>query len=92
MAFSFSSINDENAAQEILDLCAVFDVPQALMTNRLTHLRNETIRLLRKSLKVPHHFTPLYTPWSTGSVERLSKELFLEFRSVISELNMRAKE
>ena len=54
--------------------------------------KNETVRLLTKGLKVPHHFTLPYTPWSNGSIERLGKELLRVFRSVISELRMRFEE
>lgn len=59
-----------------------------LMSDGPTHFRNETVRLVAKGLKVPHHFTVPYCPWSNGAVERLSRELLRVFRAVTSELQM----
>ena len=81
-----------NAADAITDWCAAFGVPNGLMSDGPAHFKNETVRLLSRGLKVPHHFTLPYTPWSNGSIERLGKELLRVFRSVISELQMQFKE
>ena len=58
------------------------------MSDGPTHFRNETVRLIGKGLKVPHHFTLPYNPWSNGAVERLGRELLRVMRSVLSELQM----
>lgn len=44
--------------------------------------------MVSKGPRVPHFFTLLYALWSNGSVERLGKELFRVFRSVLYELRM----
>lgn len=62
------------------------------MSEGPTHFKHETIRLLSKELRVPHHFTLPYCLWSNGGIERLGKELFRTLRAVLSELQMRSNE
>lgn len=90
--FNFPNTDAENAAHAIIDWCAAFGVPNGMMSDGPTHFKNETLRSVSKGLKVPHHFTLPYTPWSNGAVERLGKELLRIFRSVISELGMNFEE
>lgn len=90
--FAFADTSAENAAQVIIDWSAAFGVPKMLMSNGPTHFKNEAVRLVSKGLKVPHHFTLPYTPWSNGAVERLGKEVLRVFRSVCSELQLRPEE
>lgn len=82
----------ENAATTIIDWSAAFGVPKALMSDWLSHFKNETIRLVSKGLCVPHHFTLPYCPRSNGLIERLGKELIRTARSVLSELQLRFEE
>lgn len=82
----------EQAASAIIDWCAAFGTPKQLMSDGPTHFKNETIRQLAKGLRVPHHFTLPYSPWSNGGIERLGKELLRTFRAVVSELQMRVDE
>jgi transposase InsO family protein len=91
-SFSFPDTSAENAARAIIDWAAAFGAPKQLMSDWPTHFKNETLRLVSKGLKVPHHFTLTYCPWSNGAVERLGKELLKTFRAVVSELQMRPKE
>lgn len=56
------------------------------------HCKIETLRPVVEGLLVPHHFTLLYTPWSSGVVERPGKELLRVFRAFTSELQMRSQE
>lgn len=90
--FAFADTSAENAAHAIVDWCAAFGVPKSLMSDGPTHFKNETLNRLSKGLKVPHHFTLPYTPWSNGAVERLGKELLRVFRSITSELLLRPEE
>lgn len=55
------------------------------MSDGPSHFRNETIRLLKKGLRVPHHCTLPYCPWSNGAVERLGKEVHRVARTILSE-------
>ena len=90
--FPFATTAAENAANEIIDWCAAFGVPQGLMSDGPTHFRNETMLLIAKGLRVPHHFTLPYTPWRYGTVERLGKELVRALRATVSEFQMRYEE
>lgn len=78
----------ENVALAIIDWCAAFNVPKGLMSDGPTHFKNETIRLVTKGLRVPHHFILPYTPWGNGAVERLGKEVVRTFRALASELQV----
>lgn len=90
--FAFRDTLAENAARAVVDWCAAFGVPAGLMSDGPTHFKNETLRLVCKGLRVLHQFTLPYTPWSTGAVERLGKELLRVFRALTSELDLRANE
>lgn len=90
--FSFPDTSAANAANAIIDWCAAFGVPKTLMSDVPTHFRNETISLVEKGLKVPHHFTLPYCPWSNGDIERLGRELVRTFRAVLSELKSKNNE
>lgn len=90
--FSFTDTKAQNAATAIIDWLAAFGVPKGLMSDGPTHFKNETIRLLNKQLKVPHHFTLPYSPWSSGAIERLGKELLKVFRPITSDLQIRSEE
>lgn len=90
--FSTADTCAEQAATAIIDWCAAFGVPKMLMSDGPTHFKNETLSRLAKGLRVPHHFTLPYTPWSNGGIERLGKEMLRVFRSVISEYQMRPVE
>ena len=83
--FPTADTSAEQAATAIIDWCAAFGVPKMLMSDGPTHFKNETLGRLAKSLRVPHHFTLPYSPWSNGGIERLGKELLRIFRSVTSE-------
>lgn len=90
--FEFADTLATNAATAIIDWCAAFGVPKSLLSDGPTHFKNETVRLVCEGLRVPHHFTLPYCPWSNGAVERLGKELLRVFRAVLSELQMRHDE
>jgi len=92
MFYCFPSTDAENAATAIIEWCSLFGVPGRLMSDGPTHFKNETVRLVSKGLKVPHHFTLPYCPWSNGAVERLGKELLRVLRATLSELQMDNKE
>lgn len=86
------STDAENAATAIIEWCSTFGVLNALMSDGPTHFKNETVCLVTRGLKSPHHFTLPYCPWSNGALERLGRELLLVLLSMISELQMENKE
>lgn len=82
----------ETAAHALLDWCAAFGAPNQLMSDGPSHFKNDTLRILAKGLRSPHHFTLPYCPWSNGAIERLGKELLRVARSLLSELQQRPSE
>ena len=60
--FCCPRMDAENAAHAIIDWCAANGVPGGLMSDGPTHFKNETVRLVSKGLKTPHHFTLPYCP------------------------------
>lgn len=87
--FEFPDTSVENTTGALTDWAAAFCVPVGLMSDSPTYFKNDTIRLVSKRRRVPHHFTLPYTPWSSGGVELLSRDLFRVFLSTTLELNMR---
>lgn len=90
--FSTAGTIAENAVLGIIDWSAAFNVPNGLISDGPTHVKNENVRLVTKRLRVAHHFTLPYTPWSNKAVERLGKELVRTSRALVSELQMDFKE
>lgn len=92
ISLHFRKCRTENTAQAILEWSAALNPPNALMSDEGSHLKNETVRLVSRSLKAPHHFTLPYTPWSIGGVDRLGKEVLKLYLAILSQLQMRSKE
>lgn len=84
----FGDTSADNKAYAIIDQCAVFGVPNGPMSDGLSQVRNETVRLICKDLRVPHHFTIPYTPWSNGSGERMRKKLRRVSRPIVYQLRL----
>lgn len=63
-----------------------------LMSDGPTHFKNETLRLVSKHLKVSHHFTVVYCPWSNGAVLCLGRELIRVLQATFAELQMDQEE
>ena len=75
--FAFGDTSAENASRAIIDCCAAFGVPKGLMSDGPTHFKNETVHKVSKGLKVPHHFTLPYTPWSKWDIFRVAKRAYM---------------
>eukprot|EP00171_Calliarthron_tuberculosum_P023682 IDg23682t1 len=89
--FPFSGAT-ASTADALLEWSTTFNTPKMFMSDQGTHFKYETIRRLSRSLKVPHHFTLPYTPWSNGQVERLGKEVLRALRVMVSELRLKFSE
>lgn len=83
----FPDTRTENAAPTIIDWCADFGVPTGFMSDRPTHFRNETIRLVTKILRTPHKFNLPYCPWINDAVENLRQEVLRVARALIPSYN-----
>ncbi|OWZ10597.1 hypothetical protein PHMEG_00016534 [Phytophthora megakarya] len=54
--------------------CARYGIPEVLVSDQGAHFRNEVMKHLGAHLKVEQVFSPVYTPWLNGTVERLNKD------------------
>lgn len=61
--FAFPGTVAETATKANIDWSVAFGVPRALRSDAPTHFRNESVRLVSKGLRVPHHLTLLYFLW-----------------------------
>lgn len=59
--------------------------PTSISVRWLLHFKNKPLRLLGKTLRIPHHFTPLYFSSSNGAVERIGRELLRVARALLSD-------
>lgn len=73
--FAFPDTLVENAAHEIIDWLTAFGSAKGLMSDGPSHLKNETLRLVVKGLRVPRHFLVPFKPWSSGAVKHPEKGL-----------------
>lgn len=58
----FFAMPSENGVTEIVDWLAVFRVPEDLMSDGLSRLKNEAIFYIAKGHNKSHAFTPSYSP------------------------------
>jgi transposase InsO family protein len=58
--------------------CARYGIPEMLQSDQGTHFRNEVVKHLCARLKTEQVFTPVYSPWLNGTVERLNKDILCD--------------
>ncbi|OWZ13978.1 hypothetical protein PHMEG_00012616 [Phytophthora megakarya] len=54
---------------------ARFGTPKTLMSDQGSHFRNEMINHLAARLKIEPKFSPVYSPWLNGTIERLNGDV-----------------
>lgn len=75
----FQDTSAKNAARVITDWVAALGAPNGLMSDGPTHFKNNTVRLVAKGLKVPHHFTLPYSLEATAPLNGWEKSSFKLF-------------
>ena len=55
------------------------------VTDGGSHFANALVRLLVTRLKLQHHFTVAYSPWTNGTAERVNREILKLLRSLMSQ-------
>ncbi|KAE9009233.1 hypothetical protein PR001_g16486 [Phytophthora rubi] len=80
------------AAAGLLDWYKRYGKPQVLISDQGVHFRNETIASLCSRLKIPQDFTPVYSPWVNGTVERVNRDILQVIRALLMELRLSDKE
>ena len=78
----------ETAADALIDWCVAIGVVRQWVSDRGSHFKNESVRLLKERTHSAHHFTLANCPWSTGTVEVVRRELSRATRVLLSEYQL----
>ncbi|KAE8963590.1 hypothetical protein PR003_g29766 [Phytophthora rubi] len=60
-----------------------FGLPPEWVSDQGTHFKNEVIAELCRRLKTHQPFTPTYSPWVNGSIERVNRDILQVVRTMI---------
>ncbi|OWY97132.1 hypothetical protein PHMEG_00032417 [Phytophthora megakarya] len=71
------------AAESLSLWCARYGTPKMLRSDQGSHFKNEVVKDLASRLKVELDFTPVYSPWLNGTVERLNKDVLQVTRALL---------
>ncbi|POM57867.1 Hypothetical protein PHPALM_37569 [Phytophthora palmivora] len=74
-------------ADALLSWYKRYSCPEMLMSDLGTHFLNEAIKILCGRLKIEQLFLLFYTPWRSGTVKRLNKDVFQALRVMLANLN-----
>ncbi|POM74029.1 Hypothetical protein PHPALM_9063 [Phytophthora palmivora] len=73
------------AAEVLMMWDARFGTSKTLMSDQGSHFRNEMINQLAARLKIEPKFSPVYSPWLNGTVERLNRDVLQVLRALLLE-------
>ncbi len=62
-----------------------------IVTDGGSHFANSLVAELTHKLRIRHHITVAYSPWSNGKAERLNREFLKVLRVMLSELSLESK-
>ncbi|GMF42754.1 unnamed protein product [Phytophthora fragariaefolia] len=71
------------AADAIMDWHSRFGTPRDWISDPGTHFKNDVINKLCAQLKCTQIFSPTYSPWINGSVERVNRDILQVLRVLI---------
>ncbi|KAE9355709.1 hypothetical protein PR003_g2678 [Phytophthora rubi] len=80
------------AAEAIMDWYKRFGSPETRQSDCGTHFRNSVLNLLSSRLKSKQDFTPPYSPWVNGTVERVNRDVLQVLRVLLMEFQLDTKE
>ncbi|GMF47767.1 unnamed protein product [Phytophthora fragariaefolia] len=86
--FACSSANSDVAADALLSWYKRYGCPEKMMSDQGSHFRNETPRILCSRLKIEQQFSPVYSPWVNGTVERLNRDVLQVLRVMLMEYHL----
>ena len=75
----------EVVVESLLNWFSRFGVVPIWVSDQGTHFKNTVMKELARRMKCKHHFTPVYSPWANGSIERMNKELLRVLRALLLE-------
>jgi Integrase core domain len=80
---------DANAAVDALvNWFATFGVVPTWVSDRGSHVKNQTMTGVQRALHSQHHFTTAYNTWDNGTVERACLEVLRGVRALLSEFKL----
>ena len=68
------SANTDSVVLALLDWFKLFGIVQRWCSDQGSHFLNAVMALLAQKLRIHHHLTAVYAPWSNGQVERVNRE------------------
>jgi hypothetical protein len=71
------------AADSTMDWHSRFGIPRDWISDQGSHFKNEVIDKLCTRLKCKQIFSPTYSPWINGSVERVNRDILQVLRVLI---------
>jgi hypothetical protein len=83
-----NSADAYTVALSLLDWISNFGIPKVLVSDNGSHFKNKVISKLSEMMKVRHHFTLPYTPWSNGSIEIIVKDMKNTLKKVAHEFKL----
>lgn len=69
--------------EALLDWHARFGIPSVWVSDNGTHFKNEIIAELSRRLRTKQKFTPAYSPWVNGSIERVNRDILQVVRAML---------
>ncbi|KAJ0392116.1 hypothetical protein ATCC90586_011506 [Pythium insidiosum] len=76
------------AAEAILDWFKRFGLPETWVSDCGSHFKPMVMETLAERLQAVHRFTPVYSPWINGTVERVNRDILQVFRVMLMELQL----
>ena len=76
--------SSEVAARAVLKWCALFGVPRAFVSDGGTHFAGETMKMVSARFGVTHHFGVANVSWTSGTIERMDREVVRTFGAILS--------
>eukprot|EP00644_Phytophthora_capsici_P017878 jgi/Phyca11/126394/e_gw1.62.241.1 len=61
--------------EALLDWHSRYGVPPSWVSDQGTHFKNEVVAELSRRLRTQQTFTPAYSPWVNGSIERINRDI-----------------
>jgi len=83
------SVDVVTTVRTILDWISRYGIMEYIVSDGPSSFKNSLMKTLADTLRLTHHITLSYTPWSNGGVERLMREILKVFRAILSELGPR---
>jgi transposase InsO family protein len=76
------------AAEGLMLWISCYGKPETLVSDQGSHFKNKWLAELTQRLRMHHHLTVAWVPWSHGSVERLNRTILQATRAMLSEMRL----